>query len=145
MLKKTLIALSMVLSCCLICIPAWGVEGVGLTSEEELQLAKEPPITAKDLDLFIITAPRFMESASDEETLEIAKEIGWSKVRMMAIGSKIAMAYTFLTDPQIYDFLVEAELFGKDFLPNDAEIALIKVRVAELETIFEEGEAPEVD
>lgn len=137
--------LAIVGACWLAYMPACMAQGMELTPAEEAQMVKEPPITAKDLDLYIETAPRFIEAANDEETLKIAGEIGWSKLRMAAIGYKIAMAYTFLTDPEIYAFLVEVELLDNDFLPSDAEIALVKARLPELETLFEEEESPETD
>lgn len=120
MFKKLLLTLALTFALTLSGAPAFA-QDVEFTAEELAALAKEPPLSQADIDIFIKIAEA--ADTSDGAADKVLAESGLSEVRMTMVLTKVSLGMLIASN-------VPSELLLSEvppvLQPTEAEIELIK-------------------
>lgn len=122
MLKKLLPVLALALTLALAAAPAFAQEGEAdeaFTAEELAALAKEPPLTQADIDIFMKIA-----EVPEPEADKAVAESGLSEIRMALVLTKVSLGMMIASG--VPSEMILTDEVPKVLQPSASEIELIK-------------------
>jgi len=122
MFKKLLLVLTLVLALTLAAAPAFAQVGEAdeaFTVEELALLAKEPPLSQADIDIFMKIA-----EVPETESEKAVAESGLSETRMALVLTKVSLGMMIASG--VPSEMILTDEVPKVLQPSEAEIELIK-------------------
>jgi hypothetical protein len=125
MFKKLLLTLALTLALALSSAPGFAQSDEAFTAEELAALAKEPPLSQADIDIFIKIA-----EAPEDKSDKVVAESGLSETRMVLVLTKISLGMMIASN--VPSELILTDEVPKVLHPSESELNLIRQNLDKL-------------
>lgn len=139
MYKKVMLSLAAALFICFCLTPFAMAQTANEAALLEAVFAKEPPLTQKDIDMFIKIGPDMVKAASANDVgaaTAALQKASWTEARGSYVTAKISNAYAMSLSPDMAKSMLESAGMPSILLPTADELKLVQNNMDKLTEVF---------